>query len=248
MSLCGTSEHAMLWMLEQNPNIQSVCLCLDHDEAGIEASGRLADSLHERGYDSVGMLQPEYKDWNEDVKALRGLSAQEAEEHPQLIIAPEICDRIVQRMAVSRPEYWEQDLPNLIDYFRTSLRMGCADRAMECMEQASAQALAVYGREMRQLGEPRSAEKLEEELCRRIQPHQNKSSIKNRAGELAAQFQGVLAKANAPGIRNETNKRELADSWLELAASFAKVPVKHEADILKQQQKQEQSMLKQEMG
>ena len=248
VSLCGTSEHAMLWMLEQNPNIQSVCLCLDHDEAGIEASGRLADSLHEHGYDSVGMLQPEYKDWNEDVKALRGLSAQEAEEHPQLIAAPEICDRIVQRMAVSRPEYWEQDLPNLIDYFRTSLRMGCADRAMECMEQASAQALAVYGREMRQLGEPRSAEKLEEELCRRIQPHQNKSSIKNRASELAAQFQGVLAKASAPGIRSETNKRELADSWLELAASFAKVPVKHEADILKQQQKQEQSMLKQEMG
>ncbi len=151
-------------------------------------------------------------------------------------------------MAVSRPEYWEQELPNLIDYFRTSLRMGCADRAMECMEQASAQALAVYGREMRQLGEPRSAEKLEEELRCRIQPHQNKGSIKNRAGELAAQFQGVLAKANAPGIRSETEKRELADSWLELAASFAKVPVKHEADILKQQQKQEQSMLKQEMG
>jgi len=63
--LCGTSEHAMHWMLEQNHNIQSMCLCLDHDEAGIEASGRLAEILHERGYDNVGMIQPAYKDWNE---------------------------------------------------------------------------------------------------------------------------------------------------------------------------------------
>ena len=39
VSLCGTSEHAMLWMLEQNPAIKSVILCLDHDAAGIEACG-----------------------------------------------------------------------------------------------------------------------------------------------------------------------------------------------------------------
>ena len=56
VSLCGTSEHAMLWMLEQHPGIRSVCLCLDHDEAGIEASGRLAEILHEHGYDDVGMI------------------------------------------------------------------------------------------------------------------------------------------------------------------------------------------------
>jgi len=248
VSLCGTSEHAMLWMLEQNQNIQSVCLCLDHDEAGIEASGRLAEILRKHGYDDVGMIQPEYKDWNEDVKALRGLPAQDAEEHPQLAVTPEICSRIGQRMTSSRLEYWEQDIPNLIDYFKTSLHWGYFDRAVECMEQASAQALAVYGRELRQLGEPRSAEELAEELRRCIRPHQNRSSLKARSSELAVQFQSVLAKATVPGIRSDSEKRDLADSWLELAASFAKVPVKYEADILKQQQKQEQPILKQEMG
>lgn len=248
VSLCGTSEHAMLWMLEQNPGIRSVCLCLDHDEAGIEAGGRLTDILHERGYDSVGVIQPEYKDWNEDVKALRGLPAQDAEEHPQLIAASEICGRIAQRMTISKLDYWEQDLPNLIDYCKTSLQRDHFDRAMECMEQASALALAVYGRELRQLGEPRSSEELSAELYRSIRPHQNRNILKNRTTELAAQYQSLLAKAAAPGIRSELGKRELADSWLELAASFAKVLVKYEADILKQQQKQEQTMLKQEMG
>ena len=66
-ALCGTSEHAMLWMLEQNPGIQNVLLCLDHDEAGIEANGRLAEILRGHGYSRVSILQPEHKDWNEDL-------------------------------------------------------------------------------------------------------------------------------------------------------------------------------------
>jgi len=43
-------------MLEQNPGIHSVCLCLDHDEAGIEVSGRLAEILYEHGYDDAGVI------------------------------------------------------------------------------------------------------------------------------------------------------------------------------------------------
>lgn len=45
VALCGTAEHAMLWMLEQNPKLQKIILCLDHDAAGIEAAGRLTDIL-----------------------------------------------------------------------------------------------------------------------------------------------------------------------------------------------------------
>ena len=51
-----------------------------------------------------------------------------------------------------------------------------------------------------------------------------------------------------PGIRSESEKQELAESWLELAISCAKVSVKYEADVLKQQQKQEQAAIQQEMG
>ncbi len=248
VSLCGTAEHAMLWMLERNPGLRTVCLCLDHDEAGIEASGRLTELLHEHGYDNVGVIQPEHKDWNEDLKARRGLPAQEAEEHPQLITAPEICGRISQRVEGSRRDYWEQDIPNLIDYAKICLRWKQFDRAMECMEHASALALAVYERERRQLGERCSTEDLADALCRRILPHQNRGSLQRRPSELTAQFQSVLEKASAPGIRGEAEKQALADSWLELAVSFAKVPVKYEADILKQQQKQEQAIPQQEMG
>ena len=62
----------MLWMLEKDPGLQKVVLCLDHDAAGIEASGRLTDILGEHGYTQVSVQRPEYKDWDEDLKALNG--------------------------------------------------------------------------------------------------------------------------------------------------------------------------------
>lgn len=39
VALCGTSEQAMLWMLEKDPRIQRVVLCLDHDAAGDRGHG-----------------------------------------------------------------------------------------------------------------------------------------------------------------------------------------------------------------
>ena len=121
------------------------------------------------------------------------------------------------------------------------------DAAMECMEWASALALAAYSRELHHMGIPRSAEELADDLCCRILPHQNRGSLKNRRTELSAQLQSVLDKVSAPGIRSKEAKQMLADSWLELAVSFAKVSVKYAADIIKEQQKQEQTVPQHEM-
>lgn len=69
VALCGTCKHAMLWMLEQDQNLRQIALCLDNDEAGIKAAGRLAEVLQEKGYDQVGVLLPQHKDWNDDLVA-----------------------------------------------------------------------------------------------------------------------------------------------------------------------------------
>ena len=195
------------------------------------------------------MLQPEHKDWNEDLKARRGLPAQEAEEHPQLIAAPEVCGRIgVYMRECVTPERLGRELADALRGYEMNTRAGRQESAMDCIELASALALYAYGRELRQLGETHSGEELVEELCGRILPHQNRSNLKNRTAELVEQTQRIFEKASTPGIRSEAEKRELAESWLELAVSCAKVSVKYEADILKQQQKQEQTALQQEMG
>ncbi len=67
VSLCGTSQNAMMWMLEQDQNPRQVTLCLDNDEAGIKASQRLSDALREKGYRQVEILFPSQKDWNAEL-------------------------------------------------------------------------------------------------------------------------------------------------------------------------------------
>ena len=249
VALCGTSGHAMLWMLEQNPNLQSITLCLDHDPAGIEANGRLMDSLHEHGYDGVGILQPEYKDWNEDLKARRGLPAQKAEEHPQLIATDPICHRITLFMENAKQDRLRKELDSALQGYRTNYQAKRMDAAITCMEQASAFALFAYGREMRQMGQPMSDFELENRLRNCIRPHQNRGSIQNQHSDIAIQAREILARCAAPGIRSAEDKKQLAQAGLELAVSFAKIPIKYDADILKQQQKQEQSAaMKMEVG
>ena len=70
VALCGVSPQAMMYMLEQNPQIREVALCLDNDAAGIEATKRLTEALQQAGYNNVSCLLPEYKDWNEMLKNL----------------------------------------------------------------------------------------------------------------------------------------------------------------------------------
>ncbi len=236
-ALCGTSEHVMFQTLEQNPNIKHIFLCLDHDEAGIEAAGRLTELLHQRGYTSVTVLLPEYKDWNEDIKAAHGLPALPAEEHPQLIVAPDVCQFITEKANTVKLDSLERDLSGLLRSYPVHMHWGRIGKAMDCAEQASALALAAYSRELRQLGEPVTDEELAKRMCRRILPYQNNSVLKNRHRELGVKLQSVLALRKTPGIQSMEDKSRMAEAWLDLAADFAKVSVKYEADELKKWQK-----------
>lgn len=73
VALCCTAEHPAMKMLELNPNINSVALCLDHDEAGIKGCVRLARIIRQKYPDcEITRLSAVCKDWNEDLKAQHG--------------------------------------------------------------------------------------------------------------------------------------------------------------------------------
>ena len=63
LSLGGVSSVALMTFLSERPQITSVFLCLDNDQAGNEACEKLAEEIPE-GY-SVIRLKPSRKDWNE---------------------------------------------------------------------------------------------------------------------------------------------------------------------------------------
>ena len=231
----------MLWMLEKNPNLRKAILCLDHDAAGIEAAGRLSDILREHGYSQIASLQSEYKDWDEDLKAWNGLEAQPAEEHPQFAVAGLVCRRIGARCKEVQPDRAAYQIPGLLLQYRNDLHWGRFDQAMEHMETMAALSLSVVLRECKQMGTALTTEQGVRFLESHILPHQNRSILKNRADEIAMQFQSVLAKNNCQGIRTQAEKKEVASAWLELAISCAKVPVKYEADEIKRRQKEEKT-------
>lgn len=54
-------------MLERVPQLDTVLLCLDNDEAGHLASQRMSAQLTE--HYAVERLIPENKDWNDDLTA-----------------------------------------------------------------------------------------------------------------------------------------------------------------------------------
>ena len=67
---CSVSDRVLFQMLEDNPNLKEVFLCLDNDEAGHKAAKRISDKLFVRGV-KTHILAPTGKDWNEDLLVMR---------------------------------------------------------------------------------------------------------------------------------------------------------------------------------
>ena len=63
---CSVSDRVLYQMIADNPNIKTVCLCLDNDDAGQKAVKRIGAKLTEQGINTE-ILVPTLKDWNEDL-------------------------------------------------------------------------------------------------------------------------------------------------------------------------------------
>lgn len=63
---CGVSDRVLWQMIADNPQIDTVYLCLDNDEAGQKANKRISEALFVKGIKHE-ILVPIHKDWNEDL-------------------------------------------------------------------------------------------------------------------------------------------------------------------------------------
>ena len=115
LALGGVGEKALLRFLSDRPNIKTVYLCLDSDQAGNDACSRLAELVPE-GL-TVHRLVPLFKDWNEvlqhraeitDGKYLReaiyGLKEPPQEETVEIIRMSEVDTQTVEWL-------WEPYIP-----------------------------------------------------------------------------------------------------------------------------------------
>lgn len=75
IAMNGVYENAVLTALKNHSDMKEIIICTDNDEGGIDAADRLRDILREKGYERILRKVPEYKDWNEQLKALNGAEA-----------------------------------------------------------------------------------------------------------------------------------------------------------------------------
>jgi hypothetical protein len=73
VSLCSVSPKALFHQLSQHTHINTPILCLDRDEAGMDAAASISGQLKDAGYADAGILLPVNKDWNDDLLAAGGM-------------------------------------------------------------------------------------------------------------------------------------------------------------------------------
>lgn len=69
LSLAGVSDNALKHFLNDYPEVEEICFCLDNDTAGLTAADLLMRKYAAKGY-TVSSEPPTHKDYNEDLQAV----------------------------------------------------------------------------------------------------------------------------------------------------------------------------------
>lgn len=207
VALGGVSEHAMLQMLKQNPVLQEVYLCLDHDAAGIEACGRLADILRENGYGKVYRALPELKDWNELLKSQHGLDAIPATEHPKVEAMRALCRSL------------SLEQPDTIQPYKKLFRL-CEQyqekRDAELLYEAAKAALFCVSDQLWKASKPATVEKIAACVFRGYQPYRDHGNTQAHEKELAECLEKIKREMSPAGVYTAQQRAALAQHFLSL--------------------------------
>ena len=246
VTLDGVSEHAMLRQLELHLNLKEVTLCLDHDEAGIEADGRLKDILAEKGYPDTAILQSTWKDWNEDLKALHGITPIPASEHPKLALLPKVCEGLSglceaftqQKDMRAFLADCAQELEALTASGKVaSEKTGIAVDSLDCMAAGS---LLILKGLCRQMERPVTAEQLVRKLQSEYRPHEDRGWLRSRMEDIKRDLADIGRQVDTPGIRSEDDMKWFCRSYMSLALDCVKTRIFVELEspepILEQEQ------------
>ena len=245
--LNGVSEHAMLQMLNDHPQLDTVILCLDHDPAGIEACGRLAEILIQNHYTQIKELKSANKDWNEDLKALKGEEAIPAQEHPKIIECDawiEVLKQVAESMDMkyATKEY-------ICRYYRDiyqDLKKGNGKEQLEDAFDGSGMLLTgilvrCMEKEGKALGIDTSAGKILENLKKRYRPHKDKGNYGTHIRNLQKAYEELL-EMYEKDLEMKENKELLVKKCMSLAMECIKAHIFLATDYQEMQQRKEMRM------
>lgn len=225
VSLDGVTENALLWMLEAYPDLVQVFFCLDHDEGGIEATGKLRDVLAAQVDRPlhVEVRKPEYKDWDECLKAQNGVEAIPGTEHPQIIACVGLCKELKARFQL--PAERPATLTELIA-LNGGLRLETQNgHRLELEEQGpvgarlqgmAAVALRSAREQLGRLGYDTTEINLLRDLYRQFRPYKNKCHLSGKLDELHGAVCALQKLSQIPPGENPEEVRQRAEATARL--------------------------------
>ncbi|WP_312643123.1 DUF3991 and toprim domain-containing protein [Hydrogenoanaerobacterium sp.] len=238
VALCGVSEYAMMKMLELYPNLNHVVLCLDHDEAGIEASEKYQDLLLAKEISCKRELSM-HKDWNEDIKAKHGLTAIPAEEHPQHILRDDICRQLMESGLPAKSGCSADTLSALLIKTRSHLHWGRFSEADDCLREMCLHSMAGAVREYRQMAHSRDLSAVQARLRNGFRTYENRGHLKTRLDLLESD---IMSLRGYEHVVSAVEKEKLAECYEHIAAHGLKGTILLEKHRQKMEQNQEMKM------
>jgi hypothetical protein len=248
VTLDGVSEHAMLRQLELNPHLKSVVLCLDHDEAGIEATGRLKDILSEKGCADISVRQSQYKDWNEDLKARNGVNPIPAQEHPKLTLLPKVVGELhdlCKALETSKDiDFFLRECAEAVEPFLISGKSAAenADAVRECLQCMAAGSLIAMQGQLCQMEHPVATERLLQKLQDSYLPHEDRGWLRTKAEQIRQDVSDIGRQLQTSGIRTQADKEKLLSSYQRLALDCVKTMMFVEQELPSMLPAQEQTV------
>jgi hypothetical protein len=248
VTLDGVSEHAMLRQLELNPHLKSVALCMDYDEAGIEATGRLKDILSEKGYADISVRQSQYKDWNEDLKANNGVNPIPAQEHPKLTLLPKVVGELhdlCKALETNKDiDFFLRECAEAAEPFLASGKSAAenVDAVRECLQCMAAGSLIAMLRQLRQMELPMTTEQLLQKLQDSYHPHEDRGWLCTKAEQIRQDVSDISRQLHAPGIRTLADKEKLLSSYKRFALDSVKTIMFVEQELPSMLPAQEQAV------
>ena len=223
ITLNGVSEHAMLQALKDNSKLDTVILCLDHDAAGIEACGRLAEILKRNGYKNIKRLQSTYKDWNEDLKNRCGEEAIPAQEHPKMQECRtwiEVLKKVTETIGTKYA-----DKTYICRYYQEiyeELKKGRSkEQVTDAFDGPGMLLTGVLVRCMEKegvaLGVETGADQILENLLKRYRPHKDKGNFNTRIRQIQTAYEETLEVFATKDLQQKENKELLVKKCMSFA-------------------------------
>lgn len=254
VSLCCVADHAAVKMLQLNPNIDTVMLCLDHDAAGIEACYRIAEHLHEIGDYKVYRESPQYKDWNEMLKAKNGIIPIPASEHPNMEYVKDFCNSLSNEKIK-----WSEEYENLKRYPQKLMEQSTA-KLSECITKLKNMSLensiSIQERTLemtrcalsfaiirdRQFGVKLLEDWYTDKMLEMYKPNHDLSGYANRINDMKNKLQGFIQNYSADKILTKSEAAKQIESMLEIGLDAIRLNVFVSLQDQEQTQMVEQTM------